>query len=313
MTSRDYIWTMRHCCLLMAVMLLAACAGDKGAGGPAAQSVGAHYKVGQPYQINGTWYYPKEDYAYDETGIASWYGADFHGKYTANGEIYNKNELTAAHPTLPMPSLARVTNLENGRSIVVRVNDRGPFSKSRLIDVTQRVAQLLGFEKQGTAKVRVQVLADESKAIADAMRRYGSTSVAMASEPSDAPVTEVSPLPPPINRSVQTAELQPLPTSKSESREVIRTIKPVAEVRQLPLEGSTQIFVQAGAFTQSANAERLKLKLSSVGTTSISEFVKDGATFYRVRVGPVSSVAQADQLLQRVLKSGSDKARIIVD
>ena len=92
---------------------------------------------------------------------------------TANGEIFNKNELTAAHKTLPLPTLARVTNLENGRSIVVRINDRGPFSGSRIIDVSQRAAQLLGFEQKGTAKVRVQVLADESKAIADAMRHYG--------------------------------------------------------------------------------------------------------------------------------------------
>jgi rare lipoprotein A len=303
---------VRRCGLLSTVLMLAACASDKGPAGPAAQSVGAHYKVGQPYQINGTWYYPKEDYAYDETGIASWYGDDFHGKYTANGEIYNMHELTAAHPTLPLPSLARVTNLENGRSIVVRVNDRGPFSNKRLIDVTQRVAQLLGFEKQGTAKVRVQVLADESKAIADAMRRYGSTSVAMASEPADTPVAETSPLLP-GNRSVQVAELDPIPTTKAETRNVIRTIKPVAEVRQLPLEGSTQIFVQAGAFTQAANAERLKTKLSAIGATSISEFVKDGATFYRVRLGPVANVGQADQLLQRVLKSGTNNAKIIVD
>ena len=124
--------------------------------------------------MSGNWYYPKEDYSYDETGIASWYGQGFHGEKTANGEIFNKDELTAAHKTLPLPTLARVTNLDNGRSIVVRINDRGPFSGARIIDVSQRAAQLLGFEAQGTAKVRVQVLADESKAIADAMRHYGS-------------------------------------------------------------------------------------------------------------------------------------------
>ena len=109
------------------------------------------YKVGQPYQIGGSWYYPREDFSYDETGIASWYGADFHDHMTANGEIFNKNELTAAHKTLPLPSLARVTNLDNGRSIVVRINDRGPFSGARIIDMSQRAAQLLGFEKTGTS------------------------------------------------------------------------------------------------------------------------------------------------------------------
>src|SRR6202012_947764 len=107
-------------------------------------------------------YTPSEDYSYDETGMASWYGDDFNKGKTANGEIFNKNELTAAHKTLPLPTLARVTNLDNGRSIVVRINDRGPFSGARIIDVSQRAAQLLGFESQGTAKVRVQVLASES-------------------------------------------------------------------------------------------------------------------------------------------------------
>ncbi len=140
------------------------------------------YKVGTPYQVAGQWYYPHEDFTYDETGIASWYGADFHGGKTSNGEIFNKDELTAAHKTLPLPTLARVTNLENGKSIVVRINDRGPFSGERIIDVSQRAAQLLGFEKKGTAQVRVQVLSDESKAIADATRHYGGAAATAGNE-----------------------------------------------------------------------------------------------------------------------------------
>ena len=102
------------------------------------------YKIGKPYKIDGIWYYPKEDYQYDETGIASWYGSKFHGRKTANGEIYDMNAVTAAHKTLPMPSYARVTNLENGRSLVLRINDRGPFVRSRIIDLSRRSAQLLG-------------------------------------------------------------------------------------------------------------------------------------------------------------------------
>src|SRR5690349_12270675 len=101
------------------------------------------YKLGKPYQIEGAWYYPKVDYDYSETGIASWYGPDFHGKSTANGEIFDQNALTAAHKTLPMPTIVRVTNLENGRSIEVRINDRGPFKNNRVIDLTRRGAQLL--------------------------------------------------------------------------------------------------------------------------------------------------------------------------
>ncbi|MEK9967791.1 MAG: septal ring lytic transglycosylase RlpA family protein, partial [Ferrovibrio sp.] len=124
--------------------------------GQAAIARGGIYKVGNPYQINGVWYYPKEDPNYDETGIGSWYGDQFHNKVTANGEIFDMNEVTAAHPTLPMPSLVRVTNMENGRSIVVRVNDRGPYVNGRVIDLSRRSAQLLGYDRQGTAKVRVQ-------------------------------------------------------------------------------------------------------------------------------------------------------------
>ena len=124
---------------------------------------GGSYKVGKPYKISGQWYYPKEDYSYSEVGIASWYGKDFHAKKTANGENYDMNTLTAAHRTLPLPSIVRVTNLENGRSLVLRVNDRGPYAKNRIIDISKRGAQLLGFQTQGTAKVRVDLLEDESK------------------------------------------------------------------------------------------------------------------------------------------------------
>ncbi len=117
---------------------------------------GVKRKVGNPYKVAGVWYYPKEEPYYDETGYASWYGKDFHGKLTANGEVYNMNALTAAHKTLPMPSYVKVTNLDNNRSIILRVNDRGPFVAGRLIDVSRRGAQLLGFQKQGVTRVRIQ-------------------------------------------------------------------------------------------------------------------------------------------------------------
>jgi rare lipoprotein A len=117
---------------------------------------GGVYKVGRPYKIAGNWYYPREDVNYDSIGIASWYGDDFHGRQTANGEVFDMDALSAAHPTLPMPTYARVTNLENGRSVVVRVNDRGPFAKGREIDLSRQAAKTLGMKHQGTAKVRVQ-------------------------------------------------------------------------------------------------------------------------------------------------------------
>ena len=124
------------------------------------------YKVGKPYQIKGTWYYPKEDFEYEETGIASWYGSKFHGRKTANGERFDMNNLSAAHRTLPMPTIVRVVNMDNGRTLNLRVNDRGPFARGRILDVSRRAAQLLGFEKQGTARVRVNILANESRTLA---------------------------------------------------------------------------------------------------------------------------------------------------
>ncbi|MCC6981783.1 MAG: septal ring lytic transglycosylase RlpA family protein [Bauldia sp.] len=119
---------------------------------------GGRAMVGEPYRINGRWYYPEEDPDYTAVGMASWYGSDFHGLETANGETFNMAALTAAHPTMPLPSYARVTNLENGRSIVVRVNDRGPFAHGRLIDLSRRAAGMLGYENQGVAEVRVDYI-----------------------------------------------------------------------------------------------------------------------------------------------------------
>jgi rare lipoprotein A len=117
---------------------------------------GGTYKLGAPYQISGRWYIPQEDPAYDRTGVASWYGDDFHGRKTANGEIYDMRALTAAHPTLPLPSYAHVTNLETGRTLLVRINDRGPYARDRIIDLSRASARALGFEGRGLTHVRVR-------------------------------------------------------------------------------------------------------------------------------------------------------------
>ena len=293
-------------------LVLAACASSGGGGSSTSAKTGAYYKVGKPYEIDGQTYEPHEDYSYDETGIASWYGQDFHDHMTANGEIFNKNELTAAHKTLPLPTLARVTNLDNGRSIVVRINDRGPFSGSRIIDMSQRAAQLLGFEQQGTAKVRVQVLADESKAIADAMRHYGTpTEVAAATPVAPAPIQTVS-AQPISSAPVETETLAPIRTTPETHRELLET-KPVPIVEQLPVTGHTRLFVQAGAFKVPENATRLQQSLSRYGTTTISQIVINGTKFYRVRLGPVADVPQADALLEAVRRAGIKEARTIVD
>ena len=117
---------------------------------------GGTYRVGKPYMVAGRVYVPEEDPNYREEGLASWYGDDFHGRLTANGEVFDMTSLTAAHPTLPIPSYARVTNLRNGKSLIVRVNDRGPYHGNRLIDVSNKAAELLEFKSNGVARVRVE-------------------------------------------------------------------------------------------------------------------------------------------------------------
>jgi len=117
---------------------------------------GGVYRVGKPYVVAGRQYIPQEDVNYSAVGLASWYGDDFHGRYTANGEIFDMNSISAAHPTMPLPSYARVTNLSNHRSIIVRVNDRGPYVGNRVIDVSVRTAKLLGFYGNGVARVKVE-------------------------------------------------------------------------------------------------------------------------------------------------------------
>jgi rare lipoprotein A len=117
---------------------------------------GGTYRVGKPYVVAGRTYVPEENISYRAEGIASWYGADFHGRLTANGEVFDMHSISAAHPTLPMPSYVRVTNLANQKSLVVRVNDRGPYAHNRVIDLSVRAAKLLGFHDRGLGRVRVE-------------------------------------------------------------------------------------------------------------------------------------------------------------
>jgi len=125
-------------------------------------------KIGQPYEVNGQTYYPEPDETYDKTGLASWYGPGFHGGKTASGERFDEDDITAAHPTLPMPSLVRVTNLKNGESIIARINDRGPFHSKRIIDLSKKTAQLIGLTH--TMPVHVQYLKKETDDFIKAMK-----------------------------------------------------------------------------------------------------------------------------------------------
>lgn len=274
---------------------------------PPSKSQGT-FKVGNPYQIEGKWYKPTESYVHEETGIASWYGKEFHGKRTANGEKFDRHELTAAHRTLQMPSLIRVTNLDNGKSLIVRVNDRGPFSKGRVLDVSEKAAELLGFKNRGTAKVKVQVLEQESLRIAEAAKRGVNTAgyeVAMNSE-RDAGFQPVSAAP---VAPVQVGDLVPPPGVDGHAKE--GRFYPDHVVKQMPVQPTT-IYVQAGSFSSADNANRLAASLERVGAVRVMAATVNGQQFYRVRI-PAQNVASADAILASVIKAGHPKAIIVVD
>ncbi|MCB1531251.1 MAG: septal ring lytic transglycosylase RlpA family protein [Alphaproteobacteria bacterium] len=274
------------------------------------------FKVGNPYVIDGKRYTPRETYSFTETGIASWYGRDFHGKRTANGEIFDMNELTAAHRTLQLPSLVRVTNLENGRSLIVRVNDRGPFKRSRVMDVSRRAAELLGFKNQGTAKVKLQVLPQESMKIAEAAKRgedTRGTEVAanegrLSVKPPREPITtQQASYQPPAE-----VEVEQLGTSAPPGHLKEGKFLPDPVVEQMPVS-PTNIFVQAGSFTDRTNAQNLAQSLQSYGRAQVYPATVNGQQFYRVRFGPMRDVAMADGVLSNLANAGHAQAIIVVE
>lgn len=276
-------------------------------------TTGGGYKIGNPYQINGVWYYPKVDYEYEETGIASWYGPTFHGKRTANGETFDQNIVSAAHRTLPLPSWVRVTNLDNGRSIKVRVNDRGPFAHGRIIDMSRQGAQLLGFHRQGTARVRVEVLAEESRQLA---ARLGAPQGFQVARADDGLVPPVQAAP---RSSVTRADGQTPPSAGRRAPAVAASDSAIEtaavrepEVTRVPVV-KTNMYIQAGAFADFDNANRLRARLSALGSAQVSQVQLGNQTLFRVRVGPVADLRAADGMLERVIRAGFGDARIIVD
>lgn len=244
-------------------------------------SQGVERKVGNPYKVAGVWYYPKEDPYYDEVGYASWYGKDFHGKKTANGEIYNMNALTAAHKTLPLPTFVKVTNLQNNRTIILRVNDRGPFVAGRVIDISRRGAQLLGFDKQGLTRVRIQAVDERGNV-----------------------------RPEPKGRQ-QTASSRPAPSVTTPAQRSGQS----AQTRQTEQAGATEThFVQVGSFSSRDNAELQANKLRKNGHPArVNRLVSGGKAFWRVRLGPYLTRLIAEERLDRVVADGFYEARIFTE
>ena len=254
----------------------------------AISGTGGVYKVGKPYKIMGKTYYPKEDYNYSEVGVASWYGSDFHNKKTANGEKYDMHTLTAAHRTLPLPSIVKVTNLENGRSLVLRVNDRGPYAKNRIIDISKRGAQLLGFQTKGTAKVRVELMEKESKELKAAL-------TGQKIEPVMGWAKNTTPI-----KKMEYAAVEPL-----------RLDNPYNVAGGVTAEKS--YFVQAGSFAKHDAAKDLSSKLSRFGKSKVAQADVDGSRYYRVRIGPFSFPEEAEVTLAKVKNYGIYNAKIVQD
>lgn len=293
------------------------------------------FKVGNPYKIKGRTYVPQEKYAHSETGIASWYGPGFHGKMTANGEIFNRNDLTAAHRTLQMPSIVRVTNLNNGRSLIVRVNDRGPFAHDRVIDLSEKAAEVLGFKRQGTTRVRIDVMEEESRIVASAAKRGVSTrgtEIALNRRQSLDDLKVASPMPqskpavdvarpsyqvasalpvqsPEIRYETLPPVVKPQQASAFESR-VLHNVgtKPVRN-QNIVTSASVQprpVYIQAGAFSSEDNAMTLKNALYTVSEpVHVYRNVEgSGNIMYRVKIGPVETVEKADEILNMLNRQG---------
>lgn len=231
-------------------------------------------KIGSPYQVNGLWYIPAHEPNYDEQGTASWYGNGFQGRPTANGEIFDMNLVTIAHPTLPIPSLVEVTNLENGRSIVARVNDRGPFADDRLVDVSARGAELLGFKEKGTARVRVRYVGQAPQA-----------------EQVNIHANAIAPITMAINAPTQAPQRASAPVQVASN------------------EGTT--FVQVGAFASRENAERAIRQSREIGSAKIVPLQANGASLYRVVIGPFDNNA-AQLKIEEAKSSGLTSAHLVV-
>lgn len=284
--------------LILSAFLLLGCTGctmngflfrSSGNYGPSATS--GTYFIGKPYQIKGVWYAPAENDSYSEKGLAAWYTRAGNDKITTNGEVFDDAQFTAAHKTLPLPSLVRVTNLENGNTAIVRVNDRGPMVNNRLMDVSRRTAEALEFPATGTTLIQVDILPEESAQLKKALAAEGRL------ESGDAVV------PPPE----QTAR-QPLYESSDP------TLIPVYDGKKPAVAppAADGFYIQFGAFAQEENARRLQDSLSAVEAVGISPKAQGGKTLYRVRSGPFETKEQAQTALDNLVKEGYSQISIIV-
>lgn len=283
------------------LLILAACGGpnrasDSGSSDRAGRmtAAGGIYKIGNPYKILGDWYYPQEDPNYVGVGIGSWYGEKFHGRRTANGEIFDMNLLTAAHPTLPMPVRLRVTNMENGRSVVVRMNDRGPFAKGREIDLSKRAAEVLGFKQQGTAKVKVEYLGRAPLYDTAGKRIFGTEEdvfiAARPITPTEQKTTVAAPIPDVVMQTLDGTTVG----QKSAS-----------------LPSDSRYAVSLGVFSDGVKASQVKNAVASHGQAEVISFIRDDKLMYRVIIGGANIRDLARPTLKKVVDAGYVDAYIV--
>ena len=272
------------------------------------------YKIGNPYEVKGIWYYPKRDLSYDETGIASWYGQKFHGKLTANGEIFNKNLISAAHKTLPLPSMVKVTNLNNGRVLNIRINDRGPFAHGRIIDLSEKASELLGFKEIGTSRVRVSILLEQSLWL-ERSAKNGDFLLEKVNNDNNLL---------PKFSSVKRPKVSIKSTNLKDSKEDIKTDKKSISFTDLLASGrngnlrsidpiETKIWIQIGAFVSLNNVNEVIKNISSVFKYDVSTLQIKDQVLHRIRLGPTQDLDIADNILNSVYLLGYKGAKIIVE
>lgn len=259
------------------------------------------YKVGNPYDVNGIKYFPKKSLSYNKTGIASWYGPKFHGKLTANGETFNQYAMTAAHKTLPMPSVVKVTNLKNNKFIIVRINDRGPFVNDRIIDLSSKAADEISLKNDGTGPVRVELLKSES-ILLEKLAKKGEFP-----EIKDLKKYNFPPINKPKNVDVKILNLN---DKKIDQKQ----LKLEKKIKILELyEKKYKIWVQIASFSNSKSAKTLLKKFNDIKNINVYKAKVKGANFFRVRVGPYLSAEKAYSMYKYLIQKQMQGTRIVVE
>ena len=271
---------------------------------------GGVYKVGLPYRVGGRWYHPQEDPSYDRTGVASWYGTAFHGRRTANGEIYDMYALTAGHPTMPLPSYAYVTNLQNGRTVLVRVNDRGPYARDRLIDLSYQTARVLGFHEHGLARVRVRYAGraplngDDSAERRHLAAQNWSGGARYAGAPAAPLATGSLAAAQPATRIAAAPQPSAPPTWElaryRRGADAPRLGEKSASALGMP---PARTYLRVGPFASEAEAERLRFMLGGSDPSVVENAGAGGQTAFRVRLGPYDD-AGAATAMSRIAAAG---------